>query len=128
MKKVSKNVAKARKAVEPKPYVLPDAVSLLQKVKFAKFDETVEVTLRLGGIRSTLTRWCAGLWCCRMVWGGRRRVSWSSAAAINSVRRRKLAQTLLAARIWWRRSRKRTGRIRRLDFDARHDEVGGTPG
>src|SRR5882672_8472911 len=48
MKKVSKNVAKARKAVEPKPYVLPEAVTLLQKVKFAKFDETVEVTLRLG--------------------------------------------------------------------------------
>ena len=48
MKKVSKNVAKARKAVESKPYVLPEAVTLLQKVKFAKFDETVEVTLRLG--------------------------------------------------------------------------------
>ena len=48
MKKVSKNIAKARKAVEPKPYVLPEAVTLLQKVKFAKFDETVEVTLRLG--------------------------------------------------------------------------------
>ena len=48
MKKVSKNVAKARKAVEAKPYVLPEAVTLLQKVKFAKFDETVEVTLRLG--------------------------------------------------------------------------------
>ncbi len=48
MKKVSKNVEKARKAVEPKPYVLQDAVPLLQRVKFAKFDETVEVTLRLG--------------------------------------------------------------------------------
>src|SRR6195256_1804284 len=48
MKKVSKNVAKARKAVEPKPYVLPEAVTLLQKVKYAKFDETVEVTMRLG--------------------------------------------------------------------------------
>lgn len=48
MKKVSKNVEKARKAVEPRPYVLQDAVPLLQKVKFAKFDETVEVTLRLG--------------------------------------------------------------------------------
>src|ERR1700738_2644034 len=48
MKKVSKNVAKARKAVEPKPYVLPEAGTLLPQVKFAKFDETVEVTLRLG--------------------------------------------------------------------------------
>jgi large subunit ribosomal protein L1 len=48
MKKSGKNIEKARKAVEPRPYTLQDAVPLLQKVKFAKFDETVEVTLRLG--------------------------------------------------------------------------------
>jgi large subunit ribosomal protein L1 len=47
-KKVSKNIAKARAAVEPRPYALQDAVPLLQKVKFAKFDETVDLTLRLG--------------------------------------------------------------------------------
>ena len=48
MKKSGKNITNARKAVEQRPYLLQDAVSLLQKVKFAKFDETVEVTLRLG--------------------------------------------------------------------------------
>jgi large subunit ribosomal protein L1 len=48
MKKAGKNVEKARKAVESRPYLLKDAVALLQKVKFAKFDETVEVTMRLG--------------------------------------------------------------------------------
>ena len=48
MKKSGKNIAKARKAVEPRPYTLQEAVPLLQKVKYAKFDETVEVTLRLG--------------------------------------------------------------------------------
>src|SRR6202522_3306994 len=48
MKKSGKNIEKARKAVEPRPYTLQEAVPLLQKVKFAKFDETVEVTLRLG--------------------------------------------------------------------------------
>ena len=47
MKKSGKNIEKARKAVEPRPYTLQEAVPLLQKVKFAKFDETVEVTLRL---------------------------------------------------------------------------------
>jgi len=47
-RKVSKNVAKARAAVENRPYALHDAVPLLQKVKFAKFDETVDLTLRLG--------------------------------------------------------------------------------
>ncbi len=48
MKKAGKNVTKARQAVEDRPYTIQDAVPLLQKVKFAKFDETVEVTLRLG--------------------------------------------------------------------------------
>jgi large subunit ribosomal protein L1 len=48
MKKEGKNIAKAHSAVEKRPYILQDAVPLLQKVKFAKFDETVEVTLRLG--------------------------------------------------------------------------------
>ena len=48
MKKVSKNVAAARKQVEARSYILQEAVPLLQKVKFSKFDETVEVTLRLG--------------------------------------------------------------------------------
>src|ERR1700749_2581093 len=48
MKKEGKKIAKAHAAVEKRPYVLQDAVPLLQKVKYAKFDETVEVTLRLG--------------------------------------------------------------------------------
>ena len=48
MKKAGKNITKARQGVEPRAYTIQDAVPLLQKVKFAKFDETVEVTLRLG--------------------------------------------------------------------------------
>ena len=48
MKKAGKNIAKARQAVEHRPYPLQEAVPLLQKVKYAKFDETVEVTMRLG--------------------------------------------------------------------------------
>ena len=48
MRKAGKNITKARKAVETRPYTLQEAVPLLQKVKYAKFDETVEVTLRLG--------------------------------------------------------------------------------
>ncbi len=46
--RVSKNMAAARAQVEARPYLLTDAVPLLQKVKFAKFDETVDLTLRLG--------------------------------------------------------------------------------
>src|SRR6516162_9314407 len=47
-RKAGKNISKARAAVERRAYVLTEAVPLLQKVKYAKFDETVEVTLRLG--------------------------------------------------------------------------------
>jgi large subunit ribosomal protein L1 len=47
-RKVSKNIAKARALVEPRPYTLVDAIPVLQKAKFAKFDETVDLTLRLG--------------------------------------------------------------------------------
>jgi len=35
-----KNIEKARKAVEERPYELPEAVDVLKKVKYAKFDET----------------------------------------------------------------------------------------
>jgi len=48
MKKSGKNVAKARAGVEDRHYTLQEAVPLLQKVKFAKFDETVDLTMRLG--------------------------------------------------------------------------------
>ncbi len=46
--KITKNLAAARAQVEARPYLLTEAVPLLQKVKFAKFDETVDLTLRLG--------------------------------------------------------------------------------
>lgn len=46
--KLTKNMAAARAQVEARPYLLTDAVPLLQKVKFAKFDETIDLTLRLG--------------------------------------------------------------------------------
>ncbi len=48
MKKSGKNITKARQAVEKHPYPMQEAVTLLQKVKYAKFDETVEITMRLG--------------------------------------------------------------------------------
>jgi large subunit ribosomal protein L1 len=47
-KKLSKNMAKVRAQVEDRPYSLQDAVPLLKKVQYAKFDETVDLTLRLG--------------------------------------------------------------------------------
>src|SRR5271169_201286 len=46
--KIGKKYAAALKQVERKPYPIEQAVPLVQKVKFAKFDETVELHLRLG--------------------------------------------------------------------------------
>jgi len=43
-----KKFTAAAKLVEERDYTLEEAVPLVQKVKFAKFDETVELHLRLG--------------------------------------------------------------------------------
>src|SRR5712692_1446345 len=47
-RKTGKKYTAAAKLVETRPYSMEEAVPLLQKAKFAKFDETVEVHLRLG--------------------------------------------------------------------------------
>jgi len=41
-------MVKARALVERRPYTLIDAVPLIQKAKYAKFDETVDLNIRLG--------------------------------------------------------------------------------
>src|SRR3979490_3630753 len=46
--KPGKQYQAAQKQVESKEYQLEEAVPLLKKIKFAKFDETVEVHMRLG--------------------------------------------------------------------------------
>src|SRR5580704_4849562 len=47
-RKPGKKYESARKQVEARDYPLTQAVPLLKKIKFAKFDETVEVHMRLG--------------------------------------------------------------------------------
>src|SRR5919201_1105402 len=43
-----KKFAAARKQVADRPHTIEEAIPLIQKVKYAKFDETVEMALRLG--------------------------------------------------------------------------------
>ena len=43
-----KKFAAAKNAVPDRPHSIEEAVPLMQKVKFAKFDETVELAMRLG--------------------------------------------------------------------------------
>jgi large subunit ribosomal protein L1 len=47
-KKAGKNVEKARKLVEARPYKLADATELLKKAHHTKFNETVELAINLG--------------------------------------------------------------------------------
>jgi len=48
MPKTGKKFEAAAKQVEARPYSLQEAIPLVQKIKYAKFDETVEVHMRLG--------------------------------------------------------------------------------
>src|SRR5258707_10110615 len=47
-RKPGKQYQSALKQVESKEYQLEEAIPLLKKIKFAKFDETVEIHMRLG--------------------------------------------------------------------------------
>jgi large subunit ribosomal protein L1 len=48
MRRRGKKYEAAREAVPVRPFSVEEAIPLIQKVKFAKFDETVEMSIRLG--------------------------------------------------------------------------------
>jgi large subunit ribosomal protein L1 len=48
MAKHGKKFTAAAAQIQERPYSIEEAIPLLQKVKYAKFDETVEMSLRLG--------------------------------------------------------------------------------
>src|SRR6478736_803820 len=48
MAKAGKKYEAAKKAIEERPYTVDDAMGTLKKVHFAKFNETIEVHMRLG--------------------------------------------------------------------------------
>src|SRR6266513_3362021 len=48
MAKAGKKYAAAKQQIEPRPYTVEDAMGVLKKVHFAKFNETIEVHMRLG--------------------------------------------------------------------------------
>jgi large subunit ribosomal protein L1 len=48
MRKAGKKFTAAKQQVAERPYLIEEALPLVQKVKFAKFDETVEIAFRLG--------------------------------------------------------------------------------
>ena len=48
MGRTGKKYAAAKAKVEPRPYALGEAVKLVREVKFAKFDESVDIAMLLG--------------------------------------------------------------------------------
>src|SRR5207253_7020474 len=48
MAKHGKKFTAAAAQIQERPYTIEEAIPLIQKVKYAKFDETVEVAMRLG--------------------------------------------------------------------------------
>ena len=54
MARHGKNFTAAEAKVEDRPYTIEEAIPLIQKVKYAKFDETVELAMRLGVDRGTV--------------------------------------------------------------------------
>jgi large subunit ribosomal protein L1 len=48
MARHGKKFTAAAAQIQERPYTIEEAISLIQKVKYAKFDETVEVAMRLG--------------------------------------------------------------------------------
>lgn len=48
MAKLTKNRKKVKEEVEDRPFQLEEAIPLVKKIRFAKFDESVDMALRLG--------------------------------------------------------------------------------
>ena len=48
MPKRARKLTEARSKIEDRPYPLSEAIPLLQSIRYARFDETVEVAIRLG--------------------------------------------------------------------------------
>ncbi len=48
MGRIGKKYAAAKAKLEPRPYALPEAVRLVRELKYAKFDESVDLAMLLG--------------------------------------------------------------------------------
>ena len=68
MAKSSKRMIQAKKELQNDTCPLQDALPLVQKLASAKFDETVEIAMRLGVDPSMLIRWYVERSFFLMVW------------------------------------------------------------
>ena len=76
MKKHGKKYNAAAEKIEAgRKYNLDEAVAKVKEIAFAKFDETVELTVWLGSIRAKPTSSFAERSFCRTVWANQRQFS-----------------------------------------------------
>src|SRR5436189_6481122 len=78
--KVGKKYAAAKQQIEPRPYTVEDAMGLLKRVHYAKFNETIEVHMRLGVDPNPTNKWWEGPSGCLTASAGRRKVVLSAPA------------------------------------------------
>ena len=108
--KAGKNIEKARAAVEDASVLAAGRGVLLQKIKFAKFDETVDLTLRLGVDPKHADQMVRGTVVLPHGLGKSKKVL-VIASGEKCAKPKPPAPTLSAAKTWWRRSRRKAGPI-----------------
>jgi len=120
MPKHGKKYTAAKKLLAQSAYGVEEALAVVRKAAFAKFDETVEVAMLLGVDPKHADQMVRGRSCSRTE-RARASASWSSRAARRARRRPRPAPISSAARRWWPRSR-RLARFRGGRRDSGHDE------
>ena len=110
MKKVGKEHREGtRRRSRRKSYVLQDAVPLLQKIKFAKFDETVDLTMRLGVDPKHADQMVRGTVVLPHGLGKSKKVLVIATRRKSPRGRGRRRRYRRRRRAWWRRSRRKTG-------------------
>jgi len=108
--KTGKKYTAAAQQVERRPYALEEAIPLLQKVKYSKFDETVELHMRLGVDPKHADQMVRGTVVLPNGLGKSKRVLVIASGDKQREAQEAGADFVGGAR-WWRRSRSRTGWI-----------------
>ena len=104
MAKHGKKYRAAFEKVEQRPYQLDEAFQLLKSISYAKFNETVELSMLLGVDPKHADQMVRGTTVLPHGTGQTKRVL-VIAQGESSVRRRKPVPTWSEAKRWWRRSR-----------------------
>ena len=108
MPRRNKNYHSAREKIEPREYTIEDAMSLLKEIKTAKFDESVDMSIRLGVDPKYPDQMVRGTVILPHGTGRVKRVL-VIAQGKNKKKPRRPAPILSAVKIWWRRSKVKTG-------------------